>query len=109
MVELGAGTGAITRALLSRIDNPERLVCIERSPVLVDLLQKRFPTIRVIEGDARQLDSLLRALWAPTPGSAISFPACRCVPWRPPARIVPAGIPGAGHRRPVHPVHLSRG
>lgn len=65
VVELGAGTGAITRALLSRIDNPERLVCIERSPVLADLLQKRLPTIRVIEGDARQLDSLLHTLLGP--------------------------------------------
>jgi len=59
IVELGAGTGAITRALLARIDDPGRLICVERSPVLADLLHRRFPHIRVIEGDAMYLDQLL--------------------------------------------------
>lgn len=59
VIELGAGTGAITRALQSRIKDPERLICVERSPVLADLLRRRFPDIRVIEGDAMHLDTLL--------------------------------------------------
>ena len=60
IVELGAGTGAITEALLSRLENPQRLVCVECSPVLAERLRKRFPEIVVIEGDAMHLDKLLR-------------------------------------------------
>lgn len=59
VVELGAGTGAITRALQAHMNNPERLICIERSPVLADLLRRRFPDICVLEGDAMHLDTLL--------------------------------------------------
>ncbi len=65
IVELGAGTGAITEALLERLDNPQRLVCIECSPVLAERLRQRFPNIQVIEGDAMYLDKLLRQTRGP--------------------------------------------
>lgn len=60
IVELGAGTGAITRALQAHLINPDQLICIERSPTLVQMLRKRFPERCVIQGDAAELDSLLR-------------------------------------------------
>jgi len=59
VLELGAGTGSITGALLQRGIAPERLVVIERSAALAAHLRQRFPNIRVIEGDARQLNVLL--------------------------------------------------
>ncbi len=59
VIELGAGTGNITAALLHQGLAPHRLIAIERSPTLAAHLRKRFPNIQVIEGDASQLSSLL--------------------------------------------------
>jgi phosphatidylethanolamine/phosphatidyl-N-methylethanolamine N-methyltransferase len=59
VVELGAGTGAITAAILERGIAPERLVAIERSPELIDLLKKRFPKLCIVSGDAQFLDDIL--------------------------------------------------
>ena len=59
VVELGAGTGSITRALLQQGVAPERLILIERSAKLAVHLRKQFPFVRVIEGDARELNKLL--------------------------------------------------
>lgn len=59
VLELGAGTGSITQALLEQGIPPACLIAIERSPALVAHLRARFPGIRVIEGDATQLDQLL--------------------------------------------------
>ncbi len=52
IVELGAGTGAVTAALLRRGVAPERLIVVERSRRMVRQLRQRFPHLRVIEGDA---------------------------------------------------------
>ncbi|MFT3778770.1 MAG: methyltransferase [Ottowia sp.] len=58
VVELGGGTGVITSALLARGVAPERLVVIERSAALADLLARRFPQVGVIHGDAAELARL---------------------------------------------------
>lgn len=60
VLELGAGTGVVTEALLHRGIAPQRLVALERSAPLADLLRARFPDIRVICGDAADLRLLLR-------------------------------------------------
>jgi phospholipid N-methyltransferase len=59
IVELGGGTGAVTDALLQKGIAPERLVSIEQSASLADYLHKRYPTVRVIKGDALHLCDLL--------------------------------------------------
>ncbi|WP_250516991.1 methyltransferase domain-containing protein [Caballeronia sp. INDeC2] len=59
VVELGAGTGAVTQALLDRGVRPERLLVVERAPTLAAHLRARFPQLRIIEGDARNLGSFL--------------------------------------------------
>jgi phospholipid N-methyltransferase len=46
-VELGAGTGPVTEALLKRGIPPERLIVIEKSPVLAECLHERFPLVDV--------------------------------------------------------------
>ena len=43
VVELGAGTGTVTRQLLDAGIAPRRLVVVEQSPVMVSLLRERFP------------------------------------------------------------------
>jgi phosphatidylethanolamine/phosphatidyl-N-methylethanolamine N-methyltransferase len=62
VVELGGGTGSITRALLERGLSPGRLVVVERDRTLAALLRTRFPGVRVLHGDAAELVALLRPL-----------------------------------------------
>ncbi len=59
VIELGAGTGRVTRALLEAGVAPEVLVAIEREASLCALLAARFPEVRVVRGDARALEPLL--------------------------------------------------
>lgn len=60
-VELGGGTGSLTRALLSAGLPRENLIVIERDPRLAAHLRKRFRGVRVIRGEAQELTKLLRA------------------------------------------------
>ncbi|WP_323000057.1 class I SAM-dependent methyltransferase [Castellaniella sp.] len=61
IVELGAGTGAVTQALLDRGIPARRLWIVERSPAFVQHLRYRFPALTVVGGDAVDLESLLPA------------------------------------------------
>jgi phosphatidylethanolamine/phosphatidyl-N-methylethanolamine N-methyltransferase len=60
VLELGPGTGAVTKALFAHGLAERRLVAIEKNPRMAGLLQKRFPRAHVIIGDAWQMDRLLR-------------------------------------------------
>jgi len=64
VIELGAGTGAITAALLKRGIPPSRIVSVERSETMVRLLKRRFPSLPVAHGDACELRALLRTFLA---------------------------------------------
>ena len=60
ILELGPGTGSVTHALLERGLPEDRLIAIEQSPKMADLLRKRYPRANIITGDAFQLDTLLK-------------------------------------------------
>lgn len=64
VLELGPGTGVVTEALIARGVSRDRLIAIEADPDLARLMRERFPRIRVVEGDAFDLDRTL-----PTSGS----------------------------------------
>jgi phosphatidylethanolamine/phosphatidyl-N-methylethanolamine N-methyltransferase len=59
VLELGAGTGAITAAILTRGVAAERLVIIERDKVFHGLLTRRFPGAMVMRDDAQNLKARL--------------------------------------------------
>ena len=59
VVELGPGTGPITRSLTKVGLNKDNLLCIEMSPKMVKLLNRRFPELNIIEGDACSLSQTL--------------------------------------------------
>jgi phosphatidylethanolamine/phosphatidyl-N-methylethanolamine N-methyltransferase len=59
-IELGAGTGAVTSALLDKGVDPERLVVVEKDQILAKKLEHHFPTLKVLEGDAARLQQLLK-------------------------------------------------
>lgn len=55
VVELGAGTGVISRALLAAGVPPERLVVVEIVPDMAEHLRRVLPGVNVIQGDAFEL------------------------------------------------------
>lgn len=62
VVELGAGTGPITKVLAERAPASCRVLVLERDPDFAKLLRERFghlPNFEVIEGDCRDLDRML--------------------------------------------------
>lgn len=59
IVEFGAGTGNVTRALLEKNIPPSRLLVFEYSKSFADYLKKTFPGIRVIQDDAANLSLYL--------------------------------------------------
>jgi phosphatidylethanolamine/phosphatidyl-N-methylethanolamine N-methyltransferase len=61
VIELGAGTGAITRAMLEGGIAPTRLTVIEIVPEMASILRATYPGVTVLCGDAWQLPALLGA------------------------------------------------
>lgn len=59
VLELGPGTGAITRVMLERGVPPNRLIAIEKSPILAEHLRKNFPGVHIVLGDALDLRRLV--------------------------------------------------
>lgn len=71
VLELGAGTGSFTRAMLSRGVREDDLTLVEFNASLTHLLRRRFPRARVLEMDAAELRS--QPLYdGPVVGAAIS-------------------------------------
>jgi phospholipid N-methyltransferase len=58
VIELGPGSGAVTRALLHRGIPQHRLALIEQSPRFASALEERFPHARVLCVDAAILASI---------------------------------------------------
>ena len=61
VVELGAGTGTVTAALLAKGVAPADLHLVERDPQFVKILKRRFPRCQVVAADALELDHPLEA------------------------------------------------
>lgn len=59
VLELGPGTGVITRAILERGVPAEMLHCIEYSPEFARQMRRAFPAVTIIEGDAFALAETL--------------------------------------------------
>ena len=79
VIELGAGTGTVTEALLANGVAPSNLYLVERDPQFVKILERRFPRCHVIAADALGLALPFDAAGASTSSSA----ACRCCASRP--------------------------
>lgn len=59
VLELGPGTGVITRAILDRGVKPEKLWSVEYSCDFVEHLRREFPRVNIVHGDAFDLDKAL--------------------------------------------------
>jgi len=61
ILELGPGTGVATAALIARGAAPERITAVEYDPDFAKLVAQRFPRVKVITGDAFDLEKMLGA------------------------------------------------
>jgi phosphatidylethanolamine/phosphatidyl-N-methylethanolamine N-methyltransferase len=59
VLELGPGTGVITKAILERGIKPENLHVVEYSSEFAEHIREHFPGVNVIQGDAFNLDDTL--------------------------------------------------
>lgn len=59
VIELGAGTGEVTKALLGAGIPADRLALVERDPELASFLRRHFAGPRIVEGDAARLPKIL--------------------------------------------------
>jgi phosphatidylethanolamine/phosphatidyl-N-methylethanolamine N-methyltransferase len=59
VLELGAGTGRVTDALIAAGWPVDRIVAVERDGVLCRSLRQRFPGLRVLHANALDLDAVL--------------------------------------------------
>jgi phosphatidylethanolamine/phosphatidyl-N-methylethanolamine N-methyltransferase len=59
VVELGPGTGPVTKALMEQGFSRERLVLVEFEPAFCRLLAERFAPARIVQGDAYDLQATL--------------------------------------------------
>jgi phosphatidylethanolamine/phosphatidyl-N-methylethanolamine N-methyltransferase len=59
VLELGAGTGSLTRGLVRAGCSVDRIIALEREPRLVTVLRREFPRMTVIEGDATRIGEYL--------------------------------------------------
>jgi phosphatidylethanolamine/phosphatidyl-N-methylethanolamine N-methyltransferase len=62
VIELGAGTGALTRALIDHGIAVHDLLAIEFNPNLHRYLSERFPGLAVVRGDARAMGGMVEVV-----------------------------------------------
>ena len=72
VLELGPGTGPITRALHAALADPSVYLGIERDGAFVELLRNRLPRMRVVEGSAERAVYHLREAGHERVGAIIS-------------------------------------
>ena len=75
VIELGAGTGVVTQALLEAGIAPKKLLVIEREPKLHSILEAQFPGLNIICGDAQHLSRVLDKLGNPPVNAIVKYAA----------------------------------
>jgi len=71
VLELGAGTGVVSRALLEGGVPADKLILVEIEPTMARHLRQVLPGVTVIEGDARELSRIIPSRWHGQIGSVI--------------------------------------
>ena len=61
VVELGPGSGVVTRAIIQAGVDPKRLLIIERDHAFIEQLKKEFPQATVLQADATGLKHLVES------------------------------------------------
>ncbi len=72
IIELGGGTGPLTRALAMHAPDPGCITVVERNPVFQEVLRRRFPLVQVIPGEADRLATIARTYNVGPVGAVVS-------------------------------------
>lgn len=80
VIELGAGTGAITRQLVRNGVSPHNLTLVELDPALGAHLERSFPGVDVMVAPAQDLARLWRERQGPPVGAIVSTLPMRLFP-----------------------------
>jgi len=80
VLELGAGTGAVTQALIEAGCAADKIVIVEQDEELCRQLGRRFPRLLVVHGDALDLGNSLNGLRPPSVRVVLSGLPMRAVP-----------------------------
>ncbi len=80
VLDLGAGTGSVTAALLDAGCALHRVVAVEHDAELCRSLEERFPGLAVLEGDALELGALLEAAGLSSLAAVICGLPMRAIP-----------------------------
>jgi len=102
VIELGAGTGVVSRALLASGLSPERLFVVEIVPDMANHLRRVLPGATVVEGDARELPALIPSIWHGRVGTVICGIPLVMLPAREQRRFIDAievVAPGSTRRK----------
>lgn len=71
VLELGAGTGVVSRTLLDSGVPPEKLLVVEIVPDMAEHLRRALPGVQVIRADAVELSRSLPTRWHGRIGTAV--------------------------------------
>ena len=82
VIELGAGTGSVTRAILDCGVAPCDLVVVEQSETFAGMLGERFPDVTVVAGDALSLNRHVANLAGPADFAVSGLPLLLFSPGR---------------------------
>lgn len=99
VVELGAGTGVVSRALLASGIPAERLTVVEIVPEMASHLRRTLPGAQVVTGDAFALPDVIAPRWHGKVGTVICGIPLVLLPMEQQARFiraVEAVAPGRG-------------
>src|ERR1051325_862276 len=88
VIELGSGTGALTKALVERGIDSSRLVLVEFNPSFCRLLRTRYPEATVIQGDAYRIEHLLGGLLREPAAAVVSGLPLQTKPFRQRTRLI---------------------
>ncbi len=92
VVELGPGTGTVTRALIASGVPEDRLILVERDAEMHGFLVEQFPDATVIHGDAAELAEVLPRQWNGRVSTVVSSLPLLGVPADRRARIADAAF-----------------
>lgn len=80
VIELGGGTGSLTKCILEHGVAPDNLIVFEHNPKFAGMLRKRFPEVKILQQDARKMTTILKEMGVEQINTIISGIPMRSLP-----------------------------